>query len=191
VRDQQYGLRSRVQMILELLGELTDAFDILIVDYGSRDETREVAIDLVREYPQVNFLDRGEDADLFAAAEAGIHRTRGATIFVHDPTLPLGASALRSLWQMRDDDDLVMAQSRSTDLVRQSILDFPSARRSPAPDRSCLQMIRRCALYGQPARRRSPAPNVDRSTRTDLGDEPAESLRLPKLLTRLRRLTSD
>jgi hypothetical protein len=187
VRDLQYGLRDRVQMILEILGELTDDFELLIVDYGSRDETRDVAMDLVREYPQVDFVDRGDDADLLAAVESGIHRTRGATIFVHDPTQPLGESALRSLWRMRHDEDLVMAQSRTDEVVRQPYLQRPSGRRG-STGRSSLQMIRRCAIGPDASREQS--PNVERLTRTDLAGQPIDSIRLPKLLTRLRRLTT-
>ena len=190
VRDLQKGLRDRVQLILEILGELTDTFNVLIVDYGSRDETREIAMDLVREYPQVDFMDGGERSELFSAIEAGIHRTTGEIIFIHDATLPLGPSALHRLWQMRDDDDLVMAQSRNTAAAPRWYLDAPSGRRGQDSTRSSIQMIRRCAIRELPARKPTPSFAVDRVTRTDLLDEPAEALRLPKLLTRLRRLTS-
>jgi glycosyltransferase involved in cell wall biosynthesis len=190
VRNLQYGLRDRVQMILEILGELTDTFDVLIVDYGSRDETREVALDLVREFPQVDYLDRGKGGDLFSAVEAGIYRTTGEIVFIHDPTLALGLTALHGLWQMRDDDDLVMAQSRTPADGRQAFLDLPSGRRAPASARSSIQMIRRCAIRELPSRQQRSSFAVDRVTRTDLMDEPAESLRLPKLLTRLKRLTN-
>jgi hypothetical protein len=185
VRDLQYGLRDRVQMILEILGELTDAFDLLIVDYGSRDETRDVALDLVREYPQVGFLDRHDDDDVLAAVEAAIHRTRGTTIFVHDPHLPLRASALRSLWCLRHDDDLVMAQSRSDDGLRHSLLQLAAGGRRSDFGRSGLQMIRRLAIVAQPRRPAEPTVNVERLTRTDLADEPSDAMRLPKLLSRL------
>ncbi len=194
VRDLQNGLRDRVQTILEILAELSNTFDLLIVDYGSRDETREVAMDLVREYPQVDFMDwgeRGGGSELFSAIEAGIRRTRGEIIFIHDPMLPLGLSALQGLWQMRDDDDLVMAQSRATGVPLRSLLATSGGRQAPMSSRSSIQMIRRCAIRELPARQQ-PASSftVDRVTRTDLLDEPADALRLPKLLTRLRRLTT-
>jgi hypothetical protein len=189
VRDLQYGLRDRVQVVLDVLGELTDEFDLLIVDYGSRDDTREVALDLVREYPQVDFLDRG-GVELFSAIESGIYRTTGEIIFIHDPAVPLGLSALHSLWRMRNDEDLVMAQSRFSDETGRSFLDVPSGGRAPTSARSSIQMIRRRAIRETPAVSADASPMVDRLTRTDLRDEPVESLRLPKLLTRLRRHSS-
>ena len=188
VRDLESRLRDRVVGILELLCELTTEFDLLIVDYGSRDESREVAMDLVREFPQVDFLDKPEATDIVTAIEAGIRRTRGEIIFVHDPNTPLGVGALQSLWRMRDDRDLVMAQSRSTDATSGSLVGFSGLRQgSFGGTGGCLQMIRRCAIPS--GRATEPAKYaVDRVTRTDLLSESLESRRLPKLLSRLRRI---
>jgi hypothetical protein len=166
---------------LEVLAELTDEFNVLIVDYGSRDDTREVALDLVREYPQVDFLDRGAGDGLYSAIEAGIYRTTGEIIFIHDPAVPLGLSALHSLWRLRNDEDLVMAQSRFTD---------PSQRSLERSARSSIHMIRRLAIRESAGASRQASSPVGRVTRTDLRDESTESLRLPKLLTRLRRLAN-
>ena len=41
--------------IVEVLVEVTTEFDVLVIDYGSTDDTREVAMDLVREFPQIDF----------------------------------------------------------------------------------------------------------------------------------------
>lgn len=186
----QDSLRNRVQMILELLGELTGEFGVLIIDHGSVDESRDVALDLVREFPQVDFLDGSGQVDLLAVIETGIHRTRGEIIFIHDPSLPLASSALHSLWQMRADDDLVMAQSRSRTNARRSFLDLPSGRGVPAAGQSSVQMIRRRAMRDLPQAAQRSTAAVDRVTRTDLLDQPADALRLPKLLARLRRYTT-
>lgn len=188
VRDMQYKLRDRVQAILEVLAELTDSFDVLIVDYGSRDDTREVALDLVHEYPQVDLLDRGEGSDLLGAVEAGIYRTRGEIIFVHDSSLPLGVVALQRLWQMRDDTDLVMAQSRSTDQATAPMAHLGAGRRADAAG-SSIQMIRRIAIP-RSARPAEPSFTVDKVMRTDLISESPEAVRLPKLLSRLRRMAN-
>lgn len=186
VRDQEQGLRDRVQRILELLAELTASFDVLIVDYGSLDETREVAMELVREFPQVDFLDKPEATDVVSAIEAGIHRTRGEIILIHDPATPLGAGALQSLWQMRNDHDLVMAQSRSTDSPGRPYARIATHRATPADRGGSLQMIRRCAMPA--ARQTTPHHAIDRVTRTDLLGESPEAVRLPKLLARLRQM---
>jgi hypothetical protein len=189
VRDLHQTLRDRVHLILDVLAELTPTFDLVLVDYGSSDDTCELALDLVREFPQVDFLDKGDGADYFAAVEAGIHRSRGEIIFVHDASQPLGLTALHNLWQLRDDADLVMAQSRSVDDPGSAIVTLTRGRSVPIAGTGALQMIRRCAI--RPAdglnQRRS---SVETVTRTDLLDEPLEGRRLPKLLSRLRQASS-
>jgi glycosyltransferase involved in cell wall biosynthesis len=189
VRDLQYELRDRVQSILEILVELTEQIDLLIVDCGSHDDTREVALDLVREYPQVNLLERGEGAELVSAIEAGIQRTTGEIIFIHDPTLPLGPSAVHHLWSLRADEDLLMAQSGAGGTEVETIgHDLPAGFGPTTAGRSSLQMIRRRALVGSPLRRGATHVGLPRLTRTDSVDESVERLRLPKLLVRLRHL---
>lgn len=190
VRDLQYELRDRVQAILEILVELTDTIDLLIVDCGSHDDTREVALDLVREYPQVDLLERGEGAELVAAIEAGIRRTTGEIIFIHDPTFPLGPSAVHQLWSLRGDEDLVMAQTGAGRReVETTGYDLPTGFSPTSAGRSSLQMIRRRALVGSPVPRGAALAGLARITRADPVDEPIERPRLPKLLVRSGRVT--
>jgi glycosyltransferase involved in cell wall biosynthesis len=167
VRNHQHRLSRCVLSILDVLGELTDRFDLLIVDYGSEDETREVALELVREFPQVDYLDRGrQEFELFGAVEAGIRRTTGDIIFVHDPSQPLGLAELQRLWRMRNDDDLIMVQSRFAD--------------------GSLFLIRRPALWQSQTRpATASATSPDRLRRTDRHEATSPSLRLPKMLARL------
>lgn len=189
VHNMQYRVRDRVTVVTELLAELTDRFDVLIVDYGSEDDTREVAMDLIREFPQVDYIEQPVGGELYDAIELGILRTTGQIIFVHDPALPLGVSAIQNLWNMRDDEDLVMAQSRSNDVKPTSVSTFSSGN-SSATAASSIQMIRRCAMPPLPAPSAKSTAAVERVTRTDLMEDQTDVKRLPKLLTRLRRLAN-
>jgi hypothetical protein len=107
-------------------------------------------------------------------------------VFVHDPSQPFGASSIRSLWQLRNDDDLVMAQSRSVDRAASRVVPMPISRRRRVSASSSIQMIRRQAV--EPVRTATVTTNttVDRLTRTDLLEESPENVRLPKLLAKLR-----
>ncbi len=197
VRDMQYDLRERVHTILEVLAELTDAFDVLIVDYGSRDETRDVALELEREYPQVRVLDRADCRESLEAMEAGIPATAGEIVFVHDASTPFSPGAVRRLWQIRDDEELVMAQSRVNRAVAaigrnvaHHSMAAPAATRDRAGEATSVQMLRRQAI--NELRPKTPEKDyaVDRVTRNDLLQPQAEADSLPRLLQRLRRLTS-
>ncbi len=193
VRDMQVELRDRVHTILEVLTELTNVFDILVVDYGSSDDTREVALELEREYPQVRLLDRTDLRDSFEALEAAIPATEGEIVFMHDPSTPFSPSAVRQLWDIRDDEELVMAQSRPESLSRSTRGSRVAATAwdTRSASSSCsVQMLRRRAI----ASLQVPAPAsswpVDRVTRTDLLQPGPVSEGLPRLLSRLRRLTT-
>lgn len=189
----QLELRDRVHTILEVLTELTNVFDVLIVDYGSSDDTREVAIELEREYPQVRLLDRSDLRDSFEALESAIPATDGEIVFMHDPTTPFSPSAVRQLWDIRDDEELVMAQSRPETLARSSRGTRVAAStwdsRNTA-SRCSVQMLRRRAIASLQVAAPATAWPVDRVTRTDLLQPGPVSDGLPRLLSRLRRLAT-
>lgn len=196
VRDMQYDLRERVHTILDVLAELTDAFEVLIVDYGSRDETRDVASELEREYPQVRVLDRADCSEAIEAMEAGIPATSGEIVFVHDASTLFSPGAVRRLWQIRDDEELVMAQSRvnravaaiGRNVAHQAATS--TATRERAGDATSVQMLRRRAIDELRPKMPEKDYSLDRVTRNDLLQPHAESDGLPRLLQRLRRLTS-
>lgn len=188
VSDLHHGLRERIHAVLDVIPELTSDFEVLIVDHSRFTDVQDEALDLVREFPQVDLITRA-GATVFDAIESGIEHTRGDIIFVHDHSLPLGVSALKNLWAMRDDEDLVMAQSRSNDQKAPMFVEFAS-RDSDLQNRTSIQMIRRCAIPATlPREAPESSETVDRLTRTDLRDDP-EMTRLPKLLSRLRRLAN-
>ena len=193
VRDMQAKLHDRVSTILEVLTELTDVFDILLVDYGSSDDTREVAIELEREYPQVRLLDRTDLRDSLEALESAIPATEGEIVFMHDPTTPFSPSAVRQLWDIRDDEELVMAQSRPESLSRASRggrVASPAWDARQASSSCSVQMLRRRAIASLQIAAPATSWPVDRVTRTDLLQPGPVSDGLPRLLSRLRRLAT-
>ena len=196
VCDFEAELRERIAAVVDVLEELTTVFNILIVDYGSTDESRDVAWQLRRELPQVDVLEL-TDGRFYDAVELGLGRATGDVVFVHDPAFPLGASAMGHLWAMRNDDDLVMAQSGSSD-VKPSVLPTYSATQSPLSklrNASSVQIIRRSAVSHRLPQRESATSAEDRVFRTDTAEsahavsQPSVK-RLPNLLTRLKRLAN-
>ena len=60
VRNLQYELALRVDRLLEILSELSTDFEILIIDYGSFDQTPEIAAELSASFPQVKMVECSE-----------------------------------------------------------------------------------------------------------------------------------
>ena len=161
VRNAETQLAQRVNELIEIVSELTDDIELLIVDDGSTDSTEEVANELCRVYPQVDYARHSPSIGLSAAAQLGIDRTTGDVIFVHDVESSVSGGAIRALWSMHGDEELVIARS---ELAHRNL--------GPRPELVKLgvgtQLLRRQTvdeLVGS----HSPATIIDRITRNDLG----------------------
>ncbi|MCH8923792.1 MAG: glycosyltransferase, partial [Planctomycetes bacterium] len=106
----QQSLARNVSVVLDVLPDLTDRFEVLIVDDGSTDGTDEVAEDLARKYPQVNVVRHAEQRGLAESITTALERSEGEIVFVPDPDQNFEPEALSQLWQLRDDRDVAMAR---------------------------------------------------------------------------------
>jgi hypothetical protein len=187
VRDQQHGLRNRVLDLAEVLTDLATSFEILIVDYGSTELARELTAELAREFPQIRFAAPPEAQDFLQAMHYGILHTAGEIIFLHDPQRPFSPALLRGLWDLRNDDELVMAQSPGA-TMGPGVATRGATTRASSTHLGSLQMLRRSALCEWQQKPVRSGPTVERITRTDLDRDIDPACPQPNLVSRLRRL---
>jgi dolichol-phosphate mannosyltransferase len=84
VQDAQATLTETVEEVLDVAAELTDRFELLIIDDGSADATSEIAHELTRHYPQVRAIRHSKPLGRDAALRTGLSQSRGEVIFVRD-----------------------------------------------------------------------------------------------------------
>jgi cellulose synthase/poly-beta-1,6-N-acetylglucosamine synthase-like glycosyltransferase len=88
VQDAQATLADTVAQVLELAADLTDRFELVIIDDGSTDATSEVADELSRRYPQVRMVRHGKPLGRDAALRAGLAQSQGEVVFIRNAACP-------------------------------------------------------------------------------------------------------
>ena len=124
LRDCEATLARHVARWLEIIPELTQRFEVLIVDDGSSDQTFEIAEEISREYPQVRALRNSVARGPQQAVRIGIEQARGEIVFVQDEQAHISSNDLRRLWELRQNQQLVMARTPSKPLnLQPDLLD--------------------------------------------------------------------
>jgi glycosyltransferase involved in cell wall biosynthesis len=101
VRDCEATLARQVGRWLDVAAELTQRFEILVVDDGSVDHTFDVAQDLARQFPQIRALRSPGRRGVQQAARIGLEHATGDVVFVQDEQAEISGNDLRRLWEMR------------------------------------------------------------------------------------------
>ena len=196
VYNAEETLAEQVEQLLDVIGELTPQFELLVFDDGSTDQTQEVAAELQRRYPQVRFVRNDCRRGIAATIKDAMQQTDGDVVFVHDPQSPLRLGQLQRLWQMRHDQRLVMARAQSQQTSSDRLLErlavwTQALERSTDRANGGIQMIRRQAIaqladYDAPERELV-LERSDGAQRIRTGSQP---LKAPTFLSRMRDFTA-
>lgn len=111
VRDRQSQVQQRIERLLELLCELSQDVQLIVVDDQSEDATSEVLDEMRRKYPQVNVVRNVTAVGPAQSVEAVLCLARGDFIFLHQSYGPIDFEEILQLWQLRKDEQLVIARA--------------------------------------------------------------------------------
>ncbi len=113
VQNAQTWLRGEVEELLEQLSDLTEFFEIIVVDINSHDSTIEELEELRCRYPQLRY--RRLKANILPddATRLGMEAAQGEMIFTNVDGGRFAPEDLRKLWALRSDKRLVAARSQT------------------------------------------------------------------------------
>ena len=107
VYNRQHRLETEVARILDVLAEVTNRFDLVIIDDGSTDDTTDVAQHLAVRYPQVSVVRHAFRLGLAEALQTGLDNSGGDIVLVGDENYGIDPADLRQLWPSASDAALV------------------------------------------------------------------------------------
>ena len=99
VHNAEATLSRNVIDALEVAGELTEGFRILIVDDGSTDDTFDTAVELSNRFPQVLVMRNAQSRGLGPTLRSVKSKITSEIVIVHDGTSKIDANQIRSLWR--------------------------------------------------------------------------------------------
>jgi glycosyltransferase involved in cell wall biosynthesis len=114
VHNAQSTVGDAIGRLLEILPELTNRFEIIVIDDGSSDATCEVADDWARHYPQVSFFRQAALCGWQAAVLKHAWRARGEYLMLLCGDL-VDAAAINTAWGLRDQMSVTGADARAAD----------------------------------------------------------------------------
>jgi hypothetical protein len=86
--------------VFDVLADLTDRFEVLLVDQGSTDHTIEVAHELAVQYPQLRVSRRKGEWIEPLGSESQLDQTNGEVVFLHKSEARFSPRIVRRLWEL-------------------------------------------------------------------------------------------
>ena len=124
VRNVESTLNQHVNDALEMAGELTDGFQILIVDDGSTDDTFDTAVELSRQFPQVRVMRNAHQRGMGPTLRSVRSKVKSNVVVVHDGVSPIDTNEIRRLWIAHQHQATIAAKA---DPLTASIKDLREA----------------------------------------------------------------
>lgn len=111
VHNVQTTLAATVEQLLEIAPELTDRFELVLIDDGSSDATSDSARELAVGYPQVQLLTQSTKLGGAESFRSGIRFTHGELLLLCTDRPDFDLHEIHKLWDRRTDDGAVWAKA--------------------------------------------------------------------------------
>ena len=108
VYNDEATVRRVTEKALRVCGELTDVFEVIIVDDGSPDASGVIADELAHEHQQVRVVHHPRNRGYGAAVRSGLAESRHEWICFTDGDDEDDLRDLKKLWRLRAHYDLII-----------------------------------------------------------------------------------
>lgn len=109
VRNQQDRVIQQFESLFEMLEELCQHFGVIAIDAASEDATEEILGDLGCRYPQLRVRRGPRSLDAATLAREALPLADAELLIIQESFEPIDNGAIRQLWQLKGDRDLVAA----------------------------------------------------------------------------------
>ena len=141
VLNCQSTCHALVGHLLEVLEELTHRFELLVIDHGSTDASRETLGELALCYPQLKLVTLPTRASAAEVMRTGLRHSSGEIVLYRREGCEIGPRCLAEMWQSARSSDIVL-----TARGRASLGALPVSPAVLPGDAPAWQMIRRRLL---------------------------------------------
>jgi glycosyltransferase involved in cell wall biosynthesis len=105
--NEEENVRRTTEAALEAAPLVTDDYEVIIINDGSRDRTGEIADQLADEFPQVRAVHHERNKGYGAALQSGYRSATKDAVFYTDGDLQFDIKEITKLWPLLDDYDVV------------------------------------------------------------------------------------
>jgi glycosyltransferase involved in cell wall biosynthesis len=106
VFNAERTLAPQLLHLLEIAGEISPQFEVLVIDDGSSDHTCDIADELAREYPQIRVIRHGQPRGMEGITESCYAKAKGDVLMLLTPGEAIQLPELKRLWQASQNSEM-------------------------------------------------------------------------------------
>jgi len=106
--NEQENIGAAIEDAVRVASELTEDFEVIVVDDGSADNTSEVVREYEQKYPQVRLVEHTVNQGYGAAVYDGLVAGTKDWAFFTDSDLQFVLDEIKDLWALRDQADMII-----------------------------------------------------------------------------------
>lgn len=106
--NEEKNIPKTVTAVVRTMKDITDDFEVLVVDDGSKDRTVEVTLELAAKYPEVKLLKHDINQGYGAALHSGFYAATKELVFMTDSDAQFDVGEITKLVPLIQEADLVI-----------------------------------------------------------------------------------